>query len=167
MRGRAGSGSHVRKDLGEIEQGIAELAKAGNVIAEPTTLLWLGEALRRAGRRNDALRTFERGLVRAEETAEHGADAELCRRKAETLLDGDEASLGDAEALLLRALEIARRQETKSFELRVATSLSRLWKTQGKAAEARALLAPVYDWFTEGFDTQDLKDAKALLEELR
>ena len=69
----------------------------------------------------------------------------------------------EAEACIHQALSVARRQEAKSLELRAATSLARLWQQQGKTGEARALLAPVYDWFTEGFDTQDLKDAKALL----
>jgi predicted ATPase len=72
----------------------------------------------------------------------------------------------EAEAWLQRALDVARRQEAKSLELRAAMSLSRLWQQQGKRAEAHALLAPIYDWFTEGFDTADLQDAKALLEEL-
>jgi hypothetical protein len=69
----------------------------------------------------------------------------------------------EAEALFRRALDIARAQEAKPFELRGATSLARLWQRQGKRAEARALLAPVYAWFTQGFDTGDLVDAKALL----
>ena len=68
--------------------------------------------------------------------------------------------------LVLRALDISRRQAAKSYELRAVTSLARLWQSQGKSAEARDLLAPVYNWFTEGFDTADLKDAKALLDEL-
>ena len=72
----------------------------------------------------------------------------------------------EAEACFLKALDIARKQQAKSLELRAATSLARLWQQQGKKAEARALLAPVYQWFTEGFDTADLRDAKALLEEL-
>ena len=72
----------------------------------------------------------------------------------------------EAEACFQRALDVARRQETKSLELRAAMSLARLWQQQGKHAEARALLAPVYDWFTEGFDTADLQEAKGLLEEL-
>ena len=71
-----------------------------------------------------------------------------------------------AEACFQQALDVARRQQAKSWELRAATSLSRLWQRQGKRAEARELLAPIYDWFTEGFDTADLQDAKALLEEL-
>ena len=72
----------------------------------------------------------------------------------------------EAETWLQRALDVARRQEAKSLELRAAMSLSRLWQQQGKQAEARELLAPVYGWFTEGFDTADLQEAKALLEEL-
>jgi predicted ATPase len=72
----------------------------------------------------------------------------------------------EAEASLQRALEVARSQSAKSFELRAATSLARLWQRQGKRDEARDLLAPIYDWFTEGFGTPDLKDAKALLDEL-
>jgi predicted ATPase len=73
----------------------------------------------------------------------------------------------EASAWLQRAIDTARSQQAKSLELRAATSLARLWRDQGKRAEARDLLAPIYDWFTEGFDTQDLKDAKALLDELR
>jgi predicted ATPase len=72
----------------------------------------------------------------------------------------------EAEAWLRRALDVARRQEAKSLELRAAMSLSRLWQHQGKCTEARELLAPIYSWFTEGFDTLDLQEAKALLEEL-
>ncbi len=90
-------------------------------------------------------------------------DAELLRLKGELLLSKDEA---EAESLFQRALEIARSQEAKFFELLAATNLARLWQRQGKRNEARDLLAPVYDWFTEGFDTPDLKDAKALLSDL-
>jgi predicted ATPase len=79
-------------------------------------------------------------------------------------MDGN--AVEEAEALLGRSLEIARRQEAKTFELRAATSLARLWQRQGKRAEARELLTPIYSWFTEGFDTRDLADAKTLLEEL-
>ncbi|HXQ24104.1 MAG TPA: hypothetical protein VN812_20650 [Candidatus Acidoferrales bacterium] len=86
--------------------------------------------------------------------------------RAEILLDMDGNAVGEAEALFHQSLEIARRQEAKTFELRAATSLARLWQRQGKRDAARALLAPLYAWFTEGFDTRDLKDAKALLEEL-
>jgi predicted ATPase len=71
-----------------------------------------------------------------------------------------------AQTYFERALAVARQQQSKSFELRASMSLARLWRDQGKMSEARELLAPVYGWFTEGFDTRDLKEAKALLEEL-
>ena len=91
-------------------------------------------------------------------------EAEHHRRRAKLLLmQGDEAA---AEVSLLKAIEVARKQKAKSWELRAATNLARLWETQGKTDEAFALLAPVYDWFTEGFDTPDLIAAKKLLEEL-
>ena len=77
------------------------------------------------------------------------------------------ATTGEAEACFHRAIEIARAQKARSWELRAATSLARLWRDQGKPAQARDLLAPIYGWFTEGFETADLKDAKALLDELQ
>lgn len=98
-------------------------------------------------------------------TGQHFYDAELYRLQGEIVLAADGAP-SDAEALFQRALEIARGQEARSFELRSATRLARLWQRQGKESQARDVLAPVYGWFTEGFDTRDLKDAKALLDEL-
>ncbi len=98
-------------------------------------------------------------------------EAELYRLKGKLTLqsqgEGPKSKVEEeAEQCFHQALEVARRQEAKSLELRAATSLARLWQGQGKTVEARELLAPVYNWFTEGFDTADLKDAKALLEEL-
>ena len=93
-------------------------------------------------------------------------EAEVCRLRGVLLLRQPGTSPAEAETWLQQALDIARRQEAKSLELRAAMSLSRLWQQQGKRAEARALLAPIYGWFTEGFDTADLLEAKALLEEL-
>jgi predicted ATPase len=92
-------------------------------------------------------------------------EAELYRLRGELLLRSL-APQGEAEACFQQALTVARRQEAKSLELRAVVSLSRLWQRQGKRVEARDLLAPIYDWFTEGFDTADLQDAKALLEEV-
>jgi len=92
--------------------------------------------------------------------------AELYRLKGVLLLHQPSPDVTQAETWLSQALAIARRQRVKSWELRAATSLARLWQQQGKQAEAQALLAPVYGWFTEGFDTVDLQQAKALLEEL-
>jgi predicted ATPase len=128
--------------------------------------LALADGQRAAGRHADALGAVESGLALATETGQHVSDAGLDHLKGELLLATDPASSAEAEALFCRALEIARAQEAKSFELRAATSLARLWQRQCKRVEARALLAPVYGWFTEGFDTGDLVEAKALLDEL-
>jgi predicted ATPase len=91
---------------------------------------------------------------------------ELYRVKGELLLRQRIPDAPEAETCFRQALDIARRQQAKSLELRAAMSLARLWQRHGKRAEARELLAPIYGWFTEGFDTADLKDAKALLHEL-
>jgi predicted ATPase len=93
-------------------------------------------------------------------------EAELYRLKGELLLQPSSDNQAEAEACFHKALEIARSQQAKSFELRTATSLAKLWQHQGKRVEAHEVLAPVYGWFTEGFDTADLQDAKALLEAL-
>jgi predicted ATPase len=92
--------------------------------------------------------------------------AELHRLQGDLLLSQSASNSIEAEARLQQALEVACRQEAKSLELRAAMSLSRLWQQQGKRDEARELLAPIYGWFTEGFDTADLQEAKALLEAL-
>ena len=92
--------------------------------------------------------------------------AELHRLKGELLLKRSPQNSSNAETSYKKALEVARSQQAKSLELRAAMSLSRLWQQQGKKREARHLLAEIYGWFTEGFDTADLKEAKALLDEL-
>jgi len=93
-------------------------------------------------------------------------EAEVCRLRGVVLLRQTGTPQAEAEAWLRRALDVACRQEAKSLELRAAMSLARLWQQQGKHAEAYALLAPIYGWFTEGFDTADLQDAKVLLDAL-
>jgi predicted ATPase len=93
-------------------------------------------------------------------------EAEVCRLRGVVLLQQGVTLQGEAQAWLQQALEVARRQEAKSLELRAAMSLSRLWQRQGRRGEARELLAPIYGWFTEGFDTADLHEAKALLDAL-
>ena len=105
-------------------------------------------------------------LALAEKTGEHFHIAELYRLKGELQLQQTSSEEAEAESCFHQALSIARRQQAKSWELRSATSLTRLWQSQGKRQEAHDLLAPVYEWFTEGFDTADLKEAKALLDEL-
>ena len=133
---------------------------------EPLFLALLAETHRAAGRLDDAWGDVEAAFALSEQKQQPFWDAELHRLKAELLLERDPGAKEPAKDLLRKAIEIAQQQEAKSLELRAATSLARLWHAQGRKNEARALLAPVYDWFTEGFDTQDLKDAKALLDEL-
>ncbi len=163
----------ARVESGEAETGLAEMQKAmvelaglGTGLGAPAILVVLAEGLRKVGRHDDALGALGLGVAQAEQQGEHNYDAELHRLRAEILLDMDGNAAPEAEALFHQSLEIARRQEAKTFELRAATSLARLWQRQGKPDAARALLAPVYAWFTEGFTTRDLIAAKALLEEL-
>ena len=101
-----------------------------------------------------------------ETTKESWFEAEVNRIAGEIALKSPEPDAAKAEAYFERALAVARQQQAKSWELRAAMSMARLWRDQGKRDEARDLLAPVYGWFTEGFDTLDLKEAKALLEQL-
>jgi predicted ATPase len=105
-------------------------------------------------------------MTLAETTGERWYAPELYRLKGELLLQQASDNHAEAETCFHKALEIARNQQAKTFELRTATSLARLWQQQGKRQEAHDLLAPVYHWFTEGFDTADLQEAKALLEAL-
>jgi predicted ATPase len=154
--------------IAEMQQAVIELAGIGSQIGVSQILFWLADSLRKLGRHDEALGTLQLGVVRAEQQGEHFYDAELLRLRAEILVDkgADEDAAPQAEALLGRALDIARGQRGKSFELRAATSLARLWQRQGQRDRARALLAPVYACFTEGLDTRDLRDAKALLDDL-
>ena len=154
------------KALAEIQQALAEVARIRLGVSTPIDAAVLAEAFWKVGRHADALETLALVATRTQETGAHHFDAEHHRIRAEILLDQDAGMREGAEGLLRRALEIARGQEAKSFELRVATSLARLLRHQERRNDARALLAPVYEWFTEGFDTPDLKDAKALLDEL-
>jgi predicted ATPase len=105
-------------------------------------------------------------MTAAETTKERWFEAEIQRIAGEIALKSPVPDAAKAEAYFERALAVARKQQAKSWELRAAMSMARLWREQGKRDEARDLLAPVYGWFTEGFDTLDLKQAKALLDEL-
>jgi predicted ATPase len=102
----------------------------------------------------------------AQATGERWGEAELYRLRGDLLLRQTGTQPEEAETWLRKALDVARRQEAKALELRAAVSLSRLWQQQGKQDEARELLTPIYSWFTEGFDTADLQEAKGLLDEL-
>jgi class 3 adenylate cyclase/predicted ATPase len=150
----------------EYREGMALTASTGAQFWATAFLAIGGEAYAAVGAPERALRSIEGAFTVSEKNGERFWDAELHRAKGEVLLAMNDNADEQAEPLFERALEIARDQEARLFELRTATSLARLWQRQGRKAEARNLLAPVYDWFTEGFDTQDLVDAKTLLGEL-
>ena len=118
------------------------------------------------GQFDDAWRCIGEAMTALEKANERWFEAEVHRLAGEIALKSPQPDTAKAQAYFERALAVARQQQAKSWELRAAMSLARLWRDQGKVQQARELLAPVYGWFTEGFDTRDLKDAKALLEEL-
>ncbi len=152
--------------LAEFQQALAQLATTGTRAAAPQILSIFAEIERNFGRHAEALGSIDGALALAQATGQPYWDADLLRVKAELLLHQDPGADAEAERLYREALAIAQGQQAKSLELRTATSLGRLLRDQDRKDEARALLAPVYDWFTEGFETQDLRDAKALLDEL-
>jgi len=116
------------------------------------------------GQVEEAVTLLDEALQIAGKTGEHWREAELNRRKGQLLLQQEQSEA--AEDLYYRALSISREQDAKLWELRATVSLARLRRDQGRCAKARDLLGPIYNWFTEGFDTQDLKEAKALLDDL-
>jgi predicted ATPase len=138
----------------------------GTDLAKTHLLFRLAEAYGRGGQAAEGLRLLDEALAVVHKTAEGYFEAEIYRLKGELLLQQVAGSEGEAETCFRKALNVARRQEAKSLELRAAMSLSRLWQRQGKREEARQLLAGSYSWFTEGFDIPDLLEAKALLEAL-
>ena len=156
---------------GDVAEGIS-LLRSGSIAygatgAEagmPHFSALLARAYDIAGQSEEAVTLLDDALQIIERTEERWFAAELNRHKGQLLLRRGHAAA--AEELHGNALSIAREQEAKIWELRAATSLGRLWGERGRRAEARALLAPVYGWFTEGFDTADLKEAKGLLDEL-
>jgi predicted ATPase len=118
------------------------------------------------GEFSEARRRIAEATTAVKNSKERWFEAEVHRIAGETALMSDDPDAANAEAYFKRALSVSRQQQAKSWELRAAMSLARLWRDQGKVQQARELLTPVYGWFTEGFDTRDLKEAKALLEEL-
>jgi predicted ATPase len=154
----------VDEAIARIREGITNWTRLGRTVLLPYGFAFLAEGLARHGDRAAALAASREGLETADATGEHMWDAELHRLTGTVLLA--ENQLDEAQASLQQAIRIARAQQAKSLELRSARDLARLWGEQGRRAEARDLLAPVYGWFTEGFDTPDLKEAKALLDEL-
>jgi predicted ATPase len=169
---QAGWVSSLQGDCAEAivtaQTGLDDVKKTGTALDQPFAMAQLIEVLAASGQHDKALDLSDAAIELVDRTNERLIEAELYRLKGEQLIHVNGSSdLADAERLFLRSLDIARNQQAKSWELRTATSLARLWRGQGKTDEACQLLAPVFDWFTEGFDTTDLEDAKALLDELR
>jgi predicted ATPase len=126
----------------------------------------VARALGRTGRFDEGVRRLDQAMVTVDRNGARQDLAELHRIKGELRLAQDSSNAAQAEQSFRTAIEIARKQHAKSWELRATTSIARLLRDTGRRDEARAMLAEIYNWFTEGFDTPDLKDAKALLDEL-
>jgi class 3 adenylate cyclase/predicted ATPase len=159
-------GGEAKKGIARIRDGMAAAETAGTRVAAPLHLTLLAEALARAGELEEGLAALDDALAKAAVSGERGWDAEIHRLRGELTARLPYPDPAKAEDSFRTALAIAREQGTRGYELRAATSLALLWCEQGRRGEARDLLAPVYGSFTEGFDTRDLKEAKALLEEL-
>jgi predicted ATPase len=155
-----------KEGIEQMHQNLQVLRATGAALARQYFLALLAEAHGTMGQPEAGLTVLAEALRVVDKTGARWYESELYRLKGALLLQQSLDNQAEAEACFHHALDIARNQQAKSFELRVATSLARLWQSQGKHQEAHDLLASVYHWFTEGFDTADLKDAKALLEEL-
>jgi predicted ATPase len=150
----------------KIASAISAYRSMGSTLFLPEYLGHLANAHTQLGQVDDAWRCIAEAMTITKASGETWYEAELHRISGEIALHSPEPDAPKAEAHFDRALAVARVQQAKSFELRAAMSMARLWRDQGRRDEARELLAPVYGWFTEGFDTLDLKEAKALLDEL-
>jgi predicted ATPase len=188
VRGRAlAERGQAEEGIGQIRQGLATCRAAGAGIGQTNYLAMLAEGYVQAGQAREGLTTLAEALDLVQKTGEHSHEAELYQLKGELTLQQENqkakvkgqkskietssqpltpSTQAEAEACFLKAIDIARKQQAKSWELRAATSLTRLWQQQNKKAEAHKLLSDVYNWFTEGFDTKDLQEARGLLGEL-
>jgi predicted ATPase len=156
----------IHNAIQTITSGIAARRDVGATISTPFYLSQLAWAYSRANQYHDAWCCIEEAVAIVETNKERWYEAELHRMAGDIALRSPRQNAAQAQAYFERALAVARQQQAKSWELRAAMSMARLWRDQGKRNEARELLAPVYGWFTEGFDTLDLREAKALLNEL-
>jgi predicted ATPase len=150
----------------KLTSGITAFRSTGATNSLPLQLSCLAKAYADLGQFDDAWRCIGEAMTAVETTNERWFEPDIHRIAGEIALLSPEPDAAKAEAHFRRALAVARKQQAKSLELRAAMSMARLWRDQGKRDEARALLAPVYGWFTEGFETLDLTEAKALLDEL-
>jgi len=158
---------HAAEGAKTIRQGIDSYRAGGAGMQLTHFLIPLAKAEQTFGRSNEALDVLADAIALVEKTEERYLEAELHRLRGEMLLAHAPGDPGPAERAFEKGLAVARAQGARSLELRAAMSLARLWQVEGKTADARELLTPVYNWFTEGFDTPDLVDAKTLLGELR
>jgi predicted ATPase len=156
----------AKEGIEQMHQGLVAHRATGAEIVRPYFLALLAEVRSLIGQPEAGLTLLTEALTLVDTTGERWYESELYRLKGELLLQQSSDNHLEAEACFHHALDLARSQQAKSLELRTATSLARLWQSQGKPQEAHDLLAPVYNWFTEGFDTADLIEAKALLNEL-
>jgi predicted ATPase len=151
-------------------QGLAAYRATGAEIIRPYNLALLAEGYSKVGRVEEGLVLLNEARATVDTTGERMWEAELYRLKGTLTLQSEvqhaRSKVEEVEAYFQKAIMIARRQQAKSLELRAVMSLSRLWQPQGEKKEAHTMLAEIYGWFTEGFDTKDLQEAKALLEEL-
>jgi predicted ATPase len=167
LRGWALSVQGQREEgIEQMRQGLIPMRTGSDEVNVPFFLALLAEVYQKAGQIDTGFNTLAEALTRVEKMGTHFYEAEIHRLKGELLLQQSPDNQPEAESCFQHAITIAQHQSAKSWELRASTSLARLWRSQGKRAEARELLEPVYSWFTEGFDTADLRDAKALLDEL-
>jgi class 3 adenylate cyclase/predicted ATPase len=149
-----------------IASGVRAWRSTGATCWTPLHMLFLADAHARLGQFDDARRCIGEAMAASEASKESWCDADIHRLAGDIVLLSGAPDAAEAEAYFERALSVARAQQAKSWELRAAMSMARLWRDQGKRPQARDLLAPVYGWFTEGFDTLDLKQAKALIQDL-
>jgi predicted ATPase len=166
MRGICSQRGDEKEGMDLAHKGLSEISTMGATIFRTVFLSVIAESCKRSGRTAEAQEMLRSALEMANATGERVIEPELHRLFGESVRANLPEDWHAAELCFHRALDLAREQQAKSWELRAAMSMARLWRSQGKPQQARELLAPVYGWFTEGFDTLDLKEAKALLEEL-
>ena len=156
----------------QIHKGLDILRATGSGVGWTAALTMLAEAYGKVGQVEEGLTALAEALAFVDKTEERVWEAELYRLRGELTLQQFKVQSSrfkieeEAEACFLKAIEISKKQQAKSLELRAATSLARLWQQQGKQEAAHKLLSDVYNWFTEGFDTKDLREARTLIEEL-
>jgi len=152
--------------MAQVRQGIASMRATGQATVIPYFCTLLPEISTHLGHTADGLQALAEAHTLVEQHEERWWEAEVYRLRGVLLLQQTVTQQVEAETCFQRALDVARRQEAKSLELRAAMSLARLWQQQGKRTAAHDLLAPIYGWFTEGFDTADLQEARTLLDAL-